>query len=343
MPISNSSQQSKDVASPEALLQMITGFWTSQAILAAAKLGIADLVKDEPKSCEALAQSTGVRSQALVRLLRALASVGVFREEADGRFGSTPLAGYLQTGVPGSMQAFALLQEYQYDPWGALLHSMQTEETAFKAVFGQELFPYLTAHPAAASVFDEAMTNITTQVAEAVVAAYDFAPFGTLVDVGGGAGALLTAILTAYPALRGVLFDVPHVAEDTRQRIAAAGLGERCDIEAGDFFQAVPQGGDAYLLRWIIHDWDDERAVAILKRCHQAMTTQSKLLVIEAVLPTGNAPFFHKWMDLTMMVITGGRERTEAEYRALFEAAGFQLTQIIPTASEMSVIEGVRA
>jgi hypothetical protein len=336
-------QKPTDRPSPEVLLQMITGFWTSQAILAAAKLGIADLVKDGPRSCEELAQSTGVRPQALYRLLRALASIGVFREGEEGRFGLTPLAGYLQTGVPGSLRAFALLQEYQYRPWEAVLHSLQTEETAFDYVFGQPLFPYLTAHPVAAAVFDEAMTNITMQVTAAVVAAYDFAQFGTLVDVGGGSGALLTGILTAHPTLRGVLFDVPHVAEDARPRIAAAGLVERCVIQAGDFFQAVPPGGDAYLLKWILHDWDDERAVTILTHCHRVMTARSKLLVIEAVLPPGNTPFFHKWMDLTMLVITGGRERTEAEYRVLFEAAGFQLTQITPTASEMSVIEGVRA
>ncbi len=221
MSIADQPEKPTDLPSPEVLLQMITGFWTSQAILAVAKLGIADLLKDGPKPYEELAQSTGVRPQALYRLLRALASVGVFREGEEGRFGLTPLAGYLQTGVPGSLRAFALLQEYQYRPWEEVLHSLQTEETAFKCVFGQELFPYLTAHPTAAAVFDEAMTNMTMQVAAAVVAAYDFAPFGTLVDVGGGSGALLTGILTAHPALRGVLFDVPHVAEDAQQRMSA--------------------------------------------------------------------------------------------------------------------------
>jgi O-methyltransferase domain len=224
-----------------------------------------------------------------------------------------------------------------------VLHSLKTEETAFDSVFGKPLFPYLTEHPVAAAVFDEAMTNLTRQVTAAVVAAYDFSHFGTLVDVGGGAGTLLTGILRANPALRGVLFDLPHVAEDAQKRIAAAGLAERCAIQAGDFFPAVPQGGDAYLLRWIIHDWDDERAVTILKQCRRAMTARSKLLVVEAVIPLGNTPFFHKWIDLTMLVMLGGRERTAAEYRALFEAAGFKLTQIIPTASEMSVIEGIQA
>jgi hypothetical protein len=228
---------------PAVLLQMITGFWTSQAIFAAAKLGLADLVKDGPKPSEELARATGVRPKALYRLLRALASVGVFREEEDGRFGLTPLASYLQTGVSGSLRAFALLQEYQYRPWGEVLHSLQTEETTFSKVFGQDLFPYLTEHPAAAAVFDEAMTNMTMQVAAAVVAACDFAQSSTLVDVGGGSGGLLMAVLRANPALRGVLFDVPHVVEEAQKRIAAAGLAERCVVEAGDFFRRSPRLG----------------------------------------------------------------------------------------------------
>jgi precorrin-6B methylase 2 len=343
MSIPEQPQQPKGLSSPEVLTQMITGFWISQAIYAAAKLGIADLLKDGSKPCEELARATEVRPQALYRLLRALASVGVFREEEEGRFGLTPLAGYLQTSIPGSLRAFALLQEYQYRPWGEILHSLQTEETGFKRVFGQELFPYLTAHPAAAAVFNEAMTDMTMQVAAAVVAAYDFTPFGTLVDVGGGSGSLLMTILRATPALRGVLFDVPHVVEEARKRITAAGLAERCRGEAGDFFQAVPQGGDAYLLKWIIHDWDDAQSVTILRNCHRAMAKDGRLLLVEAVIPRGNAPFFHKFIDLTMLVAVGGHERTEAEYRALLEAAGFRLTSITPTPSEMSVIEAVPA
>jgi len=267
----------------------------------------------------------------------------VFREEEDGRFGVTPLAGYLQTGVPGSLRAFALLQEYQYRTWGEVLHSLQSEETAFKRIFGQELFPYLTKHPAAAAVFNAAMTDMTLQVAAAVVAAYDFTQFGTLVDVGGGSGSLLMAILSANPVLRGLLFDVPHVVEEARKRIMAAGLAERCRVEAGDFFQAVPPAGDAYLLKWIIHDWDDAQSVTILKNCHRAMAKNGRLLLVEAVIPRGNMPFFHKFIDLTMLVAVGGHERTEVEYHDLLEAAGLRLTSITPTQSEMSVIEAVPA
>jgi hypothetical protein len=207
MSIPEQPQQPKDPSSPEALIQMITGFWISQAIYAAAKLSIADLVKDGPKPCEELAQATGMHPRTLYRLLRALASVGVFREGEDGRFGLTPLAAYLQSGVPGSLRAFAIMQsELQYRAYGEVLHSVKTGETAFNLVFGQELFPYLTQHPPAAAIFDEAMTNYTMQVAAGIVAAYDFSQFGTLVDVGGGYGTLLTAVLQANPALRGVLF-----------------------------------------------------------------------------------------------------------------------------------------
>jgi hypothetical protein len=340
----NQQTASADMPVPVVLMQMMTGYWVSQAIYAAAKLGIADLLKDGPKSSDELAHVTGMHAQSLYRLLRALASMGVFVENADGRFGLTPLAEYLRTGVPGSLRAFMLLNsELQYRAYGEILHSLQTGETAFKLVCGQELFPFLTQHPAAAAVFDEAMTGYTTQVSAAVAAAYGFSQFGTLVDVGGGHGILLTTILQANPALRGVLFDLPHVAEDAKQRLAAAGLAERCTSIGGDFFAAVPQGGDAYLLKWIIHDWDEERAVTLLKNCHRAMAENGKLLLIEAVIPPGNAPFFHNFLDLTMLVVTGGRERTGAEYRALLAAAGFRLTQIIPTQSEMSVIEAVRA
>jgi precorrin-6B methylase 2 len=187
------------------------------------------------------------------------------------------------------------------------------------------------------------MTNMTMQVAAAVVAAYDFTQFGTLVDVGGGSGSLLMAILRANPALRGILFDVPHVVEEAQRRITAAGLAERCRVEAGDFFQVVPPAGDAYLLKWIIHDWDDEQSVRVLKNCHRAMAKSGKLLLVEAVIPRGNVSAFPKFMDLTMLVIAGGHERTEAEYHALLAAAGFRLTSITPTQSEMSVIEAVPA
>ncbi len=338
------NKNSTDVPPSVALLQMVTGYWVSQTIYVAAKLRIADLLKDGPKSCDELAKATETHARSLYRLLRALASMGVFVEVADHRFGLTPLAEYLQTEVPGSMRALAIMHgEEHYLAWGSVLHSVKTSETAFDHVFGMGFFQYLTQNPEVAAIFDDAMTGYTAQVSTAVVAAYDFSQFGTIVDVGGGYGTLITAILKANPTMKGVLFDLPHVAEDAKKRIEVAGLTGRCEVVAGDFFASVPSSGDAYLLKWIIHDWDEERAVAILNNCYRAMTENSKLLLVEAVIPHGNTPFFHKFMDLTMLVIAGGRERTEAEYRALLEAAGFRLTQIIPTPSEMSVIEAVRA
>ncbi len=330
----------------KALLELITGYWVSQAIFAAAKLGIADLLRDGPRSCDDLAADTGVLAGPLSRLLRALAGVGVFRgyEGRPGWFGLTPLANGLRSDVPDSQLAFALLQEYQYRPWGEVLHSLATEETGFERVFGQPFFAYLADHPSAASVFNEAMADRTVEVADAVVDAYDFHRVGTLVDVGGGSGLLLTTILAAHPALHGLLYDLPPVVVAARQRIAGAGLSGRCEARGGDFFASVPSDGDCYLLKWIIHDWDDDRAIDILAGCRQAMAPDDRVLVIEAVLSAGNEPTFSNWIDLTMLTVTGGRERTADEYRGLFSAAGLRLTRVIPTATEASsILEGARA
>lgn len=329
---------------PVAMLQLIAGFWVSRALYIAAKLGIADLLAEGPKRSEELAQTTSTRAPSLYRVLRALASVGVFTEDDTGRFALTPLAATLQSDIPGSLRAFAIaeLGEEHYPAWGDVLHSVKTGEIAFNHLFGMDVWQYRAQHPEDAKTFDEAMANFTAVVNEAILASYDFSPFGTVVDVGGGDGGLLASILKANLRLKGVLFDLPHVTDGARRRIEAEGLMERCKVVAGDFFASVPSGGDAYLLKWIIHDWDEEHAVAILKHCHRAMAEHGKLLLAEAVIPRGNEPSFHKFMDLNMLVMTGGRERTEAEYRVLLEAAGFRLTQIIPTPSEMSVIEGVR-
>jgi SAM-dependent methyltransferase len=226
------------------------------------------------------------------------------------------------------------------------LHSVQTGETAFDHLFGMELFPYLAQHPEEAAVFNAAMTAFSTQVATAVVAAYDFSPFGTIVDVGGGQGALLRAILQATPTARGVLFDLPQVVTGAKEPTEAMGLTERCTMVGGDCFASVPSGGDAYILSAVIHDWDDERSIAILHNCHRAMRPQGKLLLVEAVVPAridrSVLSQFSVRGDVNMLVHTGGRNRTEAEYRALFEAAGFQLTRIIPTQGAVKILEGIR-
>ena len=328
---------------PAAMLEVIEDFWFSRAIYLAAKLGIADLVAGGPKGTAELAMATQTHAPSLYRVLRALASRGVFAEDSDGRFSLTPLAGALRTGFRGSLRAFLIteLGEEHYPAWGNLLHTVKTGETAFDYTFGMSPWDFFARNPENASTFDQAMTNVNGVVNAAVTAAYDFSKFQQLVDVGGGQGSLMASILKANPGVRGVVFDVPHVAEGAEHLIEAEGLGGRCRVVAGDFFKSVPGGGDAYLMKWIIHDWDGERSVTILKNCRRAVSQEGKLLLIEAVLPPANQRAFSKFMDLNMLVMTGGRERTEAEYRRLFEAAGFRLTRVIPTESDFKLIEGV--
>jgi hypothetical protein len=242
------------------------------------------------------------------------------------------------------MRALAIMYaEEQYRAWGDLLHSVRTGAPAFPRQFGTDYFAYLAAHPEADRVFNAAMTGWTTQLATAVVEAYDFAPFGTIVDVGGSYGTLLAAILSRSPQTRGILFDQPHVATAAAEHLAAAGIADRCTAVGGDFFVAVPEGGDAYILAQILHDWDDERSVAILRQCRRAMPDHGKLLVVELVLPEGEEPFLGKWLDLHMLVLLAARERTAAQYGALFEAAGFRLRRVVPTPSGPSVVEAVPA
>ena len=326
------------------LLQLTSGYWVSQAIYVVAKLGIADLLKDGSKSCEELAKATGTHTQSLSRVMRALASVGVFIEIDAGRFGLTPLAGPLQTGVHDSMRAWAImLGEESYRAWGELLYSVKTGEPAFDHVYEMRRFEYLGQHPEAADVFNTAMTALFGRVHAAVVKAYPFSGFTKVVDVGGGNGFLITLILKANPQVTGVLFETPAVIQDAKNHIEAAGLAARCDTVAGDFFESIPGGGDAHLLGHVIQSFDDDRSVTILRNCRRAMAKQGKLLLVEPVIAPGNVPSFAKLLDLHMLVVTGGRQRTEAEYRTLLGAAGLLLTNVLLTESEESVIEGVRA
>ena len=323
--------------------QLISGYLLSQAIGVAADLGIADLLADGPKSSGELAEATGSHPRALYRLLRALAGVGIFTEVAPQTFGLTPMGETLRSDAPASLRARALHScgDVQWRTWGQLGHSVRTGETAFKHVHGMENWQYQAQHPEANAMFNAFMTGASAQVAGAVVAAYDFSRFGTLVDVGGGLGQLLTTILAATTSLRGVLFDQPHVVADARSIPAGAGVADRCEIVGGSFFDSVPSGGDAYLLRSIIHDWDDDRSIAILSNCRRAMGPHGTLLLVEVVIPPGDTPSMGKLLDLEMLAVPGGQERTEEEYRALFEAAGFTLTQVVPTRAGASVIEGV--
>jgi predicted O-methyltransferase YrrM len=332
-----------EIPVPARLGQMITGYWISKSIYAAARFGIADLLADGPRSIDDLAAATNTQPDLLYRLLRALASVGVFAEDDGGNFSLTPLADLLREDVPGSQKALALMMgDDQFRAWANLTDTVQTGENAYEAVFGKPVFDHIAEHPEKARIFDAAMTGVHGRETGAIIDAYDFSGIQKLADIGGGNGSKLTAILQKYPAMHGILFDLPHVVERARPNIDDAGLADRCELVGGNFFQSVPAGADAYTMRHIIHDWDDEKSVTILKNCHAVMEPGHRLLVIDSVIMPGNDPAFAKLLDLHMMLIPGGKERTEDEFRELYDAAGFDLTRVVPTASDVSVIEGVR-
>jgi SAM-dependent methyltransferase len=336
----------KEGTPPEvAFIQMATGYWVSKAIYVAARLGVADLLSDGPKTVEQLAAGCGAHAPTLRRLLRSLAGVGVFREDEEGRYELTRMAEFLRADAPGSQRGFVLHvgETPSWQAWDGLLDSVRTGESAFKRVHGAEVFPYYAAHPESNEPFNAAMVELSNVVAAAVTEAYDFSRFRRIADVGGGRGALLAAILKATPAARGVVCDQPEVVAGARATMEAAGVAERCDYAGLDFFQSVPEGADAHVLKWIIHDWDDERALAILRNCRRALADGGRLLLVEAVVPEGNDPSFSKWMDLQMLIMTGGRERAAAEYRALLARAGFEMTAVVPTESPVSIVEAVKA
>lgn len=330
-----------------ALRQMATGFFVSRAVQVAAELDIANLLRDGPRLPADLAAASRTDAGALRRLLRALASLGVFAEDTDGRFRLTPMAEYLLSDTPaGSLRDYAIMfgKPENWRAWGELEYSVRTGRPAFERLFGKPLFDYFSEHPGAARVFDAAMAGRSAEEAAALVASYDFSDAIAIVDVGGGRGTLLASVLQANPATLGVLFDLPHTVTGAQEALIAAGVAGRCRVEAGDFFEAVPADGDVYLLHRIIHDWDDERARTILANCRSVMPPHGRLLLLEAVVPPGNAPHYVKLLDLQMLIWTGGLERTEEEYRALLASAGLRLARILPTTTpSIDVIEAVPA
>jgi hypothetical protein len=317
------------------LLQLVNGDRVARAIQVAAVLGLADLLEDGPRTSEELAAATGTDADTLYRLLRALASIGVFHEDEGRRFSLTELGDPLRTGAPESIAAWTVFagEASNRESWGALIDSVRTGENAFRLVYGVDVWEYRAQHPEVGASFDRAMTGHSHLVIGSVLAAYDFGRFGTIVDVGGGNGALLSALLDAYPAMHGVLFDQPHV-------VAGVDLGERGEVVTGSFFESVPDGGDAYLLKWIIHDWEDAEAIAILRTIRER---NRPVLVIERFVGPPNENAEAAFVDLTMLVGPGGRERTLDEFAALFEAAGFRLAAATPTDGPLTVIEGVPA
>ena len=335
---------------PLALYQMAVGHYFSRAIYLAAKLGIADLLKDGPRDYRDLGKATDTHAPSLKRVMRLLVSAGVFAEQEDGKFALAPLGEFLRVGVPGSMRASVMLFAGVgiQDSWKELEYCVRTGEPAFrKESPDADAFSQMAKDPEAVAIFDEAMATFAPMTSAAVAAAYDFSAFGTVVDVGGGNGALLIGILKANPNLRGIVFDQPHAANRATAKIAAEGLSSRCQAVGGDFFKEVPSGAGAYVVKHVIHDWDDTRAIAILKNCHRAMGANGKLLIVEGVYPPridqSDMSRGAAANDVNMLVNTGGRQRSEAEFRALYDASGFKLTRIVPTPARVCVIEGVRA
>jgi hypothetical protein len=316
-----------------ALMEMVSGLYRTQMLYVMARLGIADRVAGGPRSAAELAAESGADADALFRVLRALAGLGVLTQDEHDRFGPTAASELLRPGTKGSPHARLLCYG---EPWwwsvtGGLLETVMTGEPGFERVHGCSLFEWLAARPDASAIFDAHMTAMTGAEVDAVVAAAPLPETGTVVDVAGGRGTLLAAVLRARPGLRGVLFELPHVAQN-------AVVGERCEVVAGSFFEAVPAGADVYTLKDIVHDWDDERAIAILRTVRAAIPATGRLLVIERVIPPGDTPAPGKLVDVTMLLITGGRERTHEQYGRLLAEAGFRLEAIAPTAAGTDVI-----
>jgi ubiquinone/menaquinone biosynthesis C-methylase UbiE len=333
----------QQVPPPVQLMQMLFGFAVSRAIGVAAELHIADFLQEGPKTAEELAKQTSTHARSLYRVLRACGSVGVFSEDEYKRFSLTPLAEPLLSDAPGSLRAFAemIATDWQYQTWAELSYSIKTGKPSFDKVHGMSSFDYFWTHEREGKQFNDAMTSNSAFSSVGVVNAYDFSTVSTLVDVGGGHGFLLASILKKYPSVKGILYDTSAVVTVAEKLLADHGVAERCERVGGNFFESVPANGDAYIMKHIIHDWNDEQCIIILKNCRSTMKEGGKVLIVEMIVPEGNEPSPAKFLDLQMLQYLPGCERTEKEYKELLDKAGFQLRQIVPTTSPFSIIEGV--
>lgn len=331
-------------APPEVVLtQIMLGSLAAQTVYVTAKLGIADLLAGGPKSVEELATATETHAPSLYRVLRAAASLNVFSEQDNRVFALNPNAEPLRSDAPNSLRDIAIFmgEDWHWEVWGKTLYSVKTGKSAWAQMHGDDVFGYFGMNPGAATIFNRAMSSLTALATKAVVEGYDFSGINTLIDIAGGHGRLLADVVDANPNMRGVLFDLPHVIEGARENVAQSQAADRVEFASGDFFKSVPAGGDAYLMKHIIHDWDDERALTILQNIKQAMNPNGRVLLVESVIADGNNQDFGKLMDIEMLVSPGGKERTAAEYEELLARAGLRMTRIIPTKSAYSVIEAV--
>jgi hypothetical protein len=327
------------------VLQVAVGYAASAALYTAITLNVADHLASGAKDVSELARMSGANEDALFRVLRLLASLGVFAETGSRQFALNPAAELLRKDVPGSLRGMAVFlpDPFHFRTYANLLDSVTTGKPAVDTTVGMPVFEYLAKNPDYSKVFNDAMTALSAPVIAAALEAYDFGQIGVLVDVAGGHGEVLLSILKKHANIRGVLTDVGHVIDGAKPRIAAAGLADRCQAVPCDFFRAVPEGGDAYIMKHIIHDWDDGRATTILKNIASAMgAKRGKVILLESVIAAGSAPDFGKFLDIEMLAMPGGRERSADEFRALFAGAGFELTRVVPTKSPLSVVEAVR-
>jgi hypothetical protein len=332
---------------PEAqLMQLTSGCLVAPAIYVVAKLGIPDILKDGPKTAAELAEATGANADALYRVMRATASVGVLEERVDGSFANSPISDTLREDWPTSAKAITLwmLEPAHWRVYGELMYSVNTGKTAWDNVYGEPIFGSLFGSMRdLGEVFNQAMTSFSGQTIPAILAAYDFSTFGTIADIGGGHGHLLGAILKEYPAANGVLFDMPVVLDGALPMLESCGVRDRVELVSGDFTEAVPVVADCYLLKHIIHDWLDDKNGSILGNIRASMPDSARVLIIDGIIPPAGEPSFAKFLDLEMLMLPGGKERTEDEFRTLLESAGFRMTRAIRTPSPSSIIEAVKA
>lgn len=331
-------------ATPNRLLQMSMGVVIQQTLFAAAKLGIADLLHENRWTATRLAAELNVNEHAVIRMLRLLASQGIFEETSMGVFSNTPESNFLRSGIPGSIRSILILRgsSFLYAPFEDILYSIATGQPAREKLYGKRVFEYLEEHPAVARIFDDGMTNLTELVAPSIASSYDFGVWGSLADVGGGNGVLLAAILKGHAELTGVLCDLPHVLDRARERgFLTTELKQRSDFRPCDFLREVTSGYRAYMMKSVIHDWDDDSARQILTNCRRAVPRDGVLLLVEVILPERDSAVYGRVLDISMMILTGGKERTLQEYRDLLAESGFSVNQVIPSSSDLSIIEAL--